>query len=156
VHDSATVRLSFFFLSLRTVFGYLPASEHRAGHPLTRLTDKLQLTSSLQSPRFPYDRYGWLYISVLITTAVYCANIYTAVTYLLATSWTNSIYSKCGDDCVVKISFTVGKWIFVGCIIFSFLLVSFFSSSYFLFFSDLDSRYPHVRKKKRSAEDELG
>lgn len=72
----------------------------------------------------PSQSYTWLYISVLITIGVYCANIYTAITYLIATSWTSSIYDKCGDECVVKISFTVGKWIFVGCIIFSFLLVS--------------------------------
>jgi hypothetical protein len=61
---------------------------------------------------------------VVIIVGVYCANIYTAVTMIVATEWTNSFYSKCGDQCVVKIPFDVGKWIFVGCIIFSFLLVS--------------------------------
>jgi len=39
-------------------------------------------------------------------------------------SWTNQIFQNCTDvkGCVA-IPFTVGKWLFVSCIIFSFLLV---------------------------------
>ncbi|KAL7416974.1 hypothetical protein BDY24DRAFT_376092 [Mrakia frigida] len=70
-------------------------------------------------------RYVWLYIMVLITVGVYCANIYTAVTMLVADGWQNSIFGKCVEECAVKISVDVGKWIFVGCIIFSFLLLGY-------------------------------
>ena len=38
--------------------------------------------------------------------------------------WTNAIQRKCGDDCAIDVQFKVAKWVFVGCIIFSFLLVS--------------------------------
>jgi hypothetical protein len=38
--------------------------------------------------------------------------------------WTTTIARKCGDDCAVPVRFDIAKWIFVGCIIFSFLLVS--------------------------------
>jgi hypothetical protein len=40
--------------------------------------------------------------------------------------WTTTIARKCGDDCAVPVRFDIAKWIFVGCIIFSFLLVSSF------------------------------
>ena len=38
--------------------------------------------------------------------------------------WTNAIQRKCGDDCAIDVKFSIAKWIFVGCIIFSFLLAS--------------------------------
>ncbi|CED84086.1 hypothetical protein [Phaffia rhodozyma] len=71
------------------------------------------------------SKYLFLYIGVLISIGVHCANIYTAITMLLATGWTNSIYTKCGDDCVLHVGFLVTKWIFVGCIIVSFLLLAY-------------------------------
>jgi hypothetical protein len=43
---------------------------------------------------------------------------------LSTTSWSNQIFQNCKDiEGCVPISFDVGKWLFVGCIIFSFLLV---------------------------------
>lgn len=47
---------------------------------------------------------------------------------LMICEWTNAIASKCGDNCAVNVQFSIAKWIFVGCIIFSFLLVSHASS----------------------------
>lgn len=43
---------------------------------------------------------------------------------IASSTWTNVIYRKCGNDCAIKIPFDVAKWIFVGCIIFGFVLVS--------------------------------
>lgn len=42
---------------------------------------------------------------------------------LTTNHWTTAIHNKCGDNCYIKIPFEIAKWIFVGCIIFSFLLV---------------------------------
>lgn len=39
--------------------------------------------------------------------------------------WTNAITSKCDSDCVVDVQFKIAKWVFVGCIIFSFLLLAY-------------------------------
>ncbi|KAG8958081.1 hypothetical protein FRC03_009470, partial [Tulasnella sp. 419] len=45
---------------------------------------------------------------------------------LSSETWTNNIYMKCDPkDCPVNVSFKIGKWIFVGCIIFSFLLLAY-------------------------------
>lgn len=71
-------------------------------------------------------RYIWLYVLVLKSFLVYMSDIFTATTMLSSDGWTNQIYAKCGDHCAVDIQFDVAKWIFVGCIIFSFLLVSLF------------------------------
>lgn len=70
-------------------------------------------------------RYIWLWITILITVGVHCANVYSAIVYGLAKGWTNTIYSKCAEanDCAVNISFNLLRWITIGCIIFSFLLV---------------------------------
>jgi hypothetical protein len=46
------------------------------------------------------------------------------LTHIANTQWTTTIARKCGDDCAVPVRFDIAKWIFVGCIIFSFLLVS--------------------------------
>ena len=70
------------------------------------------------------ERYLWLYILVLKSFLVYVSDIFTAVTMLSTTSWTNQIFDNCKDvSGCVAIPFAVGKWLFVGCIIFSFLLV---------------------------------
>lgn len=45
---------------------------------------------------------------------------------LTTSSWSNQIFNNCPateDNGCVFIPFNVGKWLFVGCIIFSFLLV---------------------------------
>lgn len=71
-------------------------------------------------------RYLWLYITVFISFLVYISDIFTAVTMLTSTTWSNEIYNSCQQNdhngCVY-IPFEVGKWLFFGCIVFSFLLV---------------------------------
>ncbi|CAE6528334.1 unnamed protein product [Rhizoctonia solani] len=70
-------------------------------------------------------RYTFIYVLVVKSFLVYMSDIFTAVTMLSSDGWTNQIYAKCGDDCAVDIQFDVAKWIFVGCIIFSFLLLAY-------------------------------
>ncbi|CAE6437878.1 unnamed protein product [Rhizoctonia solani] len=70
-------------------------------------------------------RYIFLYVMVVKSFLVYMSDIFTAVTMLSSDGWTNQIYAKCGDDCAVDIQFDVAKWIFVGCILFSFLLLAY-------------------------------
>lgn len=52
-------------------------------------------------------------------------DIFSAVTMLSTQTWSNQIFDQCKttDGCI-PIPFQTGKWLFVGCIIFGFLLVS--------------------------------
>lgn len=71
-------------------------------------------------------QYVWLYVLVLKSFGVYIADIYTATTMLASDNWTSAIYEKCDIDvCPVNVSFQIGKWVFVGCILFSFLLLAY-------------------------------
>lgn len=74
-------------------------------------------------------RYMWLYIIVLKSFLVYISDIFSAITMLTTKNWSNDIFKRCAtiEGCVF-IPFNTGKWIFFGCIIFSFLLVSVHSS----------------------------
>ncbi|KAH9179908.1 hypothetical protein EDB89DRAFT_1841466 [Lactarius sanguifluus] len=72
-------------------------------------------------------KYLWVYILVLKSFLVYVSDIFTAVTMLTTTSWSSNIFENCkkqNSGCVA-IPFTVNKWLFVGCIIFSFLLLAY-------------------------------
>ncbi|EMD40630.1 hypothetical protein CERSUDRAFT_111210, partial [Gelatoporia subvermispora B] len=73
-------------------------------------------------------KYLWLYIAILISFLVYISDIFTAVTMLSSTAWSNQIFNSCpqnqSNGCVY-IPFTIGKWLFFGCIIFSFLLLAY-------------------------------
>jgi len=71
-------------------------------------------------------KYLWVYILVLKSFLVYVSDIFTAVTMLSTKSWTNQIFQNCKDvrGCVA-IPFTVGKWLFVSCILFSFVLLAY-------------------------------
>jgi hypothetical protein len=72
------------------------------------------------------QRYLWIYILVLKSFLVYVFDIFTAITMLTTENWSNHIFDSCKegeDNGCVFIPFSVGKWLFVGCIIFSFLLV---------------------------------
>lgn len=52
-------------------------------------------------------------------------DIFSAVTMLSTNGWSNDIFNQCKDlDGCIFIPFQTGRWLFVGCIIFSFLLVS--------------------------------
>ncbi|KZT60173.1 hypothetical protein CALCODRAFT_492758 [Calocera cornea HHB12733] len=70
-------------------------------------------------------RYIWLYIIVIKSFLVYVSDIFTAITMLSTNRWTSSIYTKCNtsNNCSVQVNFDIGKWVFVGCIIFGFLLL---------------------------------
>lgn len=79
------------------------------------------------------SRYLWLYITVFISFLVYISDIFTAVTMLTSTTWSNEIYNSCSQsdhNGCVYIPFEIGKWLFFGCIVFSFLLVR--SSAHFV------------------------
>ncbi|KAI9000903.1 hypothetical protein BD414DRAFT_473061 [Trametes punicea] len=73
-------------------------------------------------------KYLWLYIGVLISFLVYVSDIFTAVTMLTTTSWSNAIFNSCppnqGNGCVY-IPFSIGRWLFFGCVVFSFLLLAY-------------------------------
>lgn len=69
-------------------------------------------------------RYLWLYVIVLKSFMVYISDIFSAITMLTTKNWSNEIFKNCANiDGCVAIPFNTGKWLFVGCIIFSFLLV---------------------------------
>ncbi|WRT64524.1 uncharacterized protein IL334_001456 [Kwoniella shivajii] len=70
-------------------------------------------------------KYIFRYIFLLKSIAVYGLDIFTATTFILSDHWTNSISQRCGDNCAVNVQFKIAKWVFVGCIIFSFLLLGY-------------------------------
>ncbi|KAF9263516.1 hypothetical protein L218DRAFT_319567 [Marasmius fiardii PR-910] len=75
------------------------------------------------------NRYLFLYLVVLKSFLVYMSDIFTAITMISSNGWSNEIFEQCakkqsGTDCVA-IPFEIGKWLFVGCIIFSFLLLGY-------------------------------
>ncbi|KAL0582030.1 Potassium transporter [Marasmius crinis-equi] len=83
-------------------------------------------------------KYLFLYLIVLKSFMVYMSDIFTAITMISSESWSNEIFQKCSKqngtatatsddnsaDCIA-IPFEIGKWLFVGCIIFSFLLLGY-------------------------------
>ncbi|KAI0677433.1 hypothetical protein C8Q78DRAFT_1074132 [Trametes maxima] len=73
-------------------------------------------------------KYLWLYVGVLISFLVYVSDIFTAVTMLTTTSWSNAIFNSCPKDqsngCVY-IPFSIGRWLFFGCVVFSFVLLAY-------------------------------
>lgn len=72
-------------------------------------------------------RYGLLFALVIKSIAVYIADIYTAITLLAFNHFNGSIYNRVQDnpDNTVKVPIQYGKWIFFGCILFSFLLLAY-------------------------------
>ncbi|RDX55737.1 hypothetical protein OH76DRAFT_1397139 [Lentinus brumalis] len=73
-------------------------------------------------------RYLWLYVGMLISFLVYVSDIFTAVTMLTTTSWSNAIFNSCPQNQTngcVYIPFSIGRWLFFGCVIFSFLLLAY-------------------------------
>jgi hypothetical protein len=79
------------------------------------------------------------------------------LTHIANTQWTTTIARKCGDDCAVPVRFDIAKWIFVGCIIFSFLLVSpFITHLRFLSSAHCSNPCLEVYRKRRQADEQLG
>lgn len=72
-------------------------------------------------------RYGLVFALVVKSFAVYIADIYTAVTLLAFNHFNGNIYNKVQDnpDNTVPVPLEYGKWVFFGCIIFSFLLLAY-------------------------------
>lgn len=73
-------------------------------------------------------KYLWLYVLILKSFLVYVFDIFTAITMLSTDKWQNQIFDSCQEDTdngCVFIPFSIGKWLFVGCIIFSFLLLAY-------------------------------
>ncbi|GAA5943354.1 uncharacterized protein JCM15063_002922 [Sporobolomyces koalae] len=74
-------------------------------------------------------QYGWLWILFVKSVAVYIADIYTLVALLASDRWAASILQSeaaqgnTTSGNVLEVPFSIGKWIFFGCIIFSFLLL---------------------------------
>jgi len=72
-------------------------------------------------------KYLFLFLVFFKSFAVYMSDIFTAVTMLTTRTWSNQIFDECTaqtSGCVF-IPFNTGKWLFVGCIIFSFLLLGY-------------------------------
>ncbi|KAJ7791325.1 hypothetical protein B0H14DRAFT_2935855 [Mycena olivaceomarginata] len=71
------------------------------------------------------SKYIFLFLIFFKSFAVYMSDIFTAITMLTTKNWSNQIFNECTDKSTgcVFIPFNTGKWLFVGCIIFSFLLV---------------------------------
>lgn len=72
-------------------------------------------------------KYLFLYLLMLKSFLVYISDIFTATTMLTTDGWSNDIYNSCpntADGCV-PVDFNIGKWVFFGCIIFSFLLLAY-------------------------------
>lgn len=89
-------------------------------------------TCSPQHPNLPSSRYMWLYIIVLKDFLVYVADIFTAITMLTSQQWSNQIFNDCPKTkTCVAVPFEVGRWLFVGCIIFGFLLVRYKATTAF-------------------------
>ncbi|KAF8974195.1 hypothetical protein BDZ97DRAFT_1772341 [Flammula alnicola] len=71
-------------------------------------------------------KYLWLYAIVLKSFMVYVSDIFSAITMLTTKNWSNEIFKNCGNiDGCVAIPFNTGKWLFVSCIIVSFLLLAY-------------------------------
>ncbi|SCV72377.1 BQ2448_3914 [Microbotryum intermedium] len=75
-------------------------------------------------------QYGWLWLLFIKSIAVYAADIYTAIALLASGRWSGSILqseaaaSSSKGSSVLEVPFSIGKWIFTGCIIFSLLLLA--------------------------------
>jgi Fungal potassium channel len=65
----------------------------------------------------------WLYVLIFKSFAVYASDIYTAIALLASNEWAASFLQSSNNT--IKVPFTIGKWIFTGCIIFSFLLLAY-------------------------------
>jgi Fungal potassium channel len=67
-------------------------------------------------------RYVWRHTLIIKSFAVYASDIYTAIALLASNRWAGEILQST-DGNAIKVPFTIGKWIFTGCVIFSLLLL---------------------------------
>ncbi|EFP83260.2 uncharacterized protein PGTG_09213 [Puccinia graminis f. sp. tritici CRL 75-36-700-3] len=71
-----------------------------------------------------YFQYCFLYVLVIKSVLVYASDLYTMVLLLASNHWAGSILESSGGSSAMNVPFKIGKWIFFGCIIFSFLLLA--------------------------------
>jgi len=69
-------------------------------------------------------QYIWIYVLVVKSFLVYASDIYTAVVLLASNKWSGQLLEDAGDSKTIRVPFNIGKWIFTGCIIMSFLLLA--------------------------------
>lgn len=76
---------------------------------------------------FQQLKYVFLFVMVVKSFAVYVADVYTAVTLLAFGHFSGSLYDKVQNDPQnnFRVPISYGRWIFSGCIIFSFLLLAY-------------------------------
>jgi hypothetical protein len=89
-------------------------------------------------------KYFFLFLVFFKSFAVYMSDIFTAVTMLSTDKWSNQIFTECtaqSKNGCVPIPFETGKWLFVGCIIFSFLLLAYESRKAKLIVASHDISY---------------
>ncbi|ROV90192.1 hypothetical protein VSDG_08806 [Cytospora chrysosperma] len=87
---------------------------HRRNNAVIRPEQKwdyIQLDDFKAESGFTYVAYGYLYFSLIISTAVYAVDTFTAVNLLAFNRWSSEIQPA--------VSFDVTKWIFAICIILS-------------------------------------
>jgi len=68
-------------------------------------------------------KYLWLYLIILKDFLVYVSDIFSAITRLTTKSWSTETINQC-QDCL-SINADASKWLFVGCVIFGFLLLGY-------------------------------
>ncbi|KAI8096735.1 uncharacterized protein BX664DRAFT_257542, partial [Halteromyces radiatus] len=78
--------------------------------------DYIDLTEFRSKSCWYYIRYMIMYIAIIISFAAYCADIWSACILLIYNQWSLSSPPK--------IPLYISKWIFVGCIILSFILLA--------------------------------
>ncbi|PLW12749.1 hypothetical protein PCANC_17701 [Puccinia coronata f. sp. avenae] len=71
-----------------------------------------------------YFQYCFLYVLVIKSVLVYASDVYTMILLLASNHWAGSILESSGGSSALNVPFKIGKWIFFGCIIFSFLLLA--------------------------------
>ena len=69
-------------------------------------------------------RYTLVYVFVIKSVLVYISDIYTGIAMLANGRWAGNILAEADDSKAISVPFSIGKWIFIGCIIFSFLLLA--------------------------------
>ncbi|GAA5997438.1 uncharacterized protein JCM10292_000847 [Rhodotorula paludigena] len=73
--------------------------------------------------------YGWKWTLFIVAVAVYIADTYTLIALLASNRWAGQILqseaaqSDSKSSNVLEVPFKIGKWIFFGCIVFSYLLL---------------------------------
>jgi len=85
--------------------------------------DFIHTQDFIDNRAFTRLKYLWLYLIIFKDFLVYVSDIFSAITRLTTTSWSDDTIEKC-DDCI-SISANTTKWLFVGCVIFGFLLLGY-------------------------------